>query len=160
MLYYCLKCRKHCQERRPTTKVTSTVKQLLHTKFTGNTATGWGILQESATNEQYLKCKQTESPDISTTSTGLVISNDHPWLAASPDGLEYNPLEDPPYGVVEFKNPYSARNSTLCEAAIKVKGFCLQYNPDTNKLGLKKNMIISTKFNVPCIALKGGVVTL
>ena len=126
-------------KRRPTTKVSSTVKQLLFTEFTGNTATRWGILQESSTNEQYLQSKQTESPDIRTTSTGLVISNDHPWLAASPDGLVYDPLEDPPNGVVEFKNPYSVRNLTLCEAAIKAKGFCLQYNPDTNKVGLKKN---------------------
>ena len=31
------------------------------------------------------------------------------------------------------------RNLTLCEAAIKVKGFCLQYNSDTDKLQLKKN---------------------
>ena len=124
---------------RPTTKVSSTVKQLLYTKFTGNTATRWGILQEGSTNEQYLKSKQKASPDISTTSTGLVISIDHPWLAASPDGLVHDPTEDPPYGVVEFKNPYSMRNLTLCEAAIKAKGFCLQYNPDTDKLQLKKN---------------------
>ena len=51
----------------------------------------------------------------------------------------YDPTEDPPYGVVEFKNSYSIRNLTLCEAAIKAKGFCLQYNPDTDKLQLKKN---------------------
>jgi len=41
-------------------------------------------------------------------------------LAASPDEFVYDRLEDPPYGKVDFKNPYSARNSTLCEAAIKV----------------------------------------
>ena len=146
-------------KRRPTTKVASTVKQLLYTKFTGNTATRWGILQESLTNEQYLKCKQTESPDISTTSTGLVISIDHPWLAASPDGLVHDPLEDPPYGVVEFKNPYSARNSTFCEAAIKVKGFCLQYNPDTKKLGLKKNHDYFYQIQCTMYCTQGGGVT-
>ena len=88
---------------RSTTKVSSTVKQLLYTKFTGNTATRWGILQEGSTNEQYLKSKQKASPDISATSTGLVISIDHPWLAASLNGLMYDPTEDPLYGVVEFK---------------------------------------------------------
>ena len=126
-------------KRRSTTKVASTLKQLLYTKFTGNTATRWGILQERSTNEQYLKSKQKESPNISTTSTGLVISINHPWLAASPDGLVYDPTEDPPYGVMEFKNPYSVRDVALREAATKVKGFCLQYNSDIDKLQLKKN---------------------
>ena len=107
-------------------------------------------------NNTYLQSKQTESPDIRTTSTGLVISNDHPWLAASPDGLVYDPLEDPPNRVVEFKNPYSVRNLTLCEAAIKAKGFCLQYNHDTNKVGLKKIMTTSIRFDVPCIAPEGS----
>ena len=59
-------------KRKATTKVASTVKHLLYTKFTGNTATRWGILQEQSTSEQYLKCKQQQSSDISTAVTGLV----------------------------------------------------------------------------------------
>ena len=51
----------------------------------------------------------------------------------------HDPTEGPSYGVVEFKNPHSMRNVTLREATIKAKGFCLQYNPDTDKLQLKKN---------------------
>ena len=92
--------------------------QLLYSKFTGNTATRWGILQEESTKEQYLECKKKESPDISAIPTGLVVSIEHPWLAGSPDGLVYDPAEDPPNGLVEFKNPYATRNITLCEATI------------------------------------------
>ena len=124
-------------KRRTTTKVASAVKQLLYTKFTGNNATRWGNLQEESTKEEYLKCKELDSPEISTTHTGLVISIEHPWLAASPDGLVHDPTEDAPHGLVEFKNPYSARNISLREAAVKIKGFCLQYNSSMDKLQLK-----------------------
>ena len=78
----------------------SAVNQLLYSKFTGNTATRWGIPQEESTKEQYLEYKKKESPDISTIPTGLVVSIEHPWLAASPDGLVYDPAEDPPNGLV------------------------------------------------------------
>ena len=112
-------------KRRPTTKVNSMVKKLLYTNFEGNTATKWGILQEETTNSKYLEAMRKSSPDITTNQSGLVISLANPWLAASPDGLVYDPKENPPQGIVEFKNPYSVRNDSLNEAAIAKKGFCL-----------------------------------
>ena len=46
------------------------------------------------------------------------------WLGASPDGLVHVPTSDPD-GLVEFKNPYTARNMTLDEAVSTVKVFVL-----------------------------------
>lgn len=76
-----------------------------------------------STEGQLIWTKQKESPDISTTTTWLVISIEYPWLAASPDGLVYDPGEDPPYGVIEFKNPCSVEKILLDEAATKTRGF-------------------------------------
>ena len=92
------------QKRKPTTKVSSAVRQLLYTKFEGNTATRWGILQEETTKAKYLAEKQKTSPGITTSQSGLVISTENPWLAASPDGLVTDPTKNPPQGIVEFKN--------------------------------------------------------
>ena len=125
-------------KRRPTTKVKSVVQQLIAPKFHGNEATRWGTVQEDACNEQYLLQKKAMSPNITTTKSGLVISVENPWLAASPDGLVHDPSTDPPDGIVEYKNPYVARNMTLTEAMTKVKNFCLVYNKE-NQLELKKN---------------------
>ena len=36
---------------------------------------------------------------------GLVVHPDAPWLGASPDGLVYDPLERPSFGLVEVKCP-------------------------------------------------------
>ena len=126
-------------KRKPTTKVSSAVRQLLYTKFEGNTATRWGILQEETTKAKYLAEKQKTSPGIATSQSGLVISTENPWLAASPDGLVTDPTENPPQGIVEFKNPYSVRNNTIYEATSSKKGFCLKVDDETGELSLKTN---------------------
>ena len=91
-------------KRRDTTKVRPLAKEMLYCKFEGSTATRWGLLQEEATNTQYLKEKHRTSLDLSTSLSGLTLSPDNPWLAASPDGLVYDPTETSPYGIVEYKN--------------------------------------------------------
>ena len=58
--------------------------------------------------------------------SGLAVSVTNLWLAVSPDGLVYNPLADPPQGLVEFKIPYSVRDKTLEEAVANCKTFCLK----------------------------------
>ena len=54
---------------------------------------------------------------------GLSLSNwrEHPWFAASPDGLVTDPQEESA-GMVEYKNPYNARDMMIPEKAVeKVK---------------------------------------
>ena len=125
-------------KRRATTKVGPTVQQLLNAKFQGNSATNWGNFREEDSNKEYLKIKKESSPNISTSTCGLVVSISNPWLGASPDRLVHDPASDPPNGLVEFKNPYTARNMTLDEAVSKLKNFCLCYS-STQELQLKEN---------------------
>ena len=77
-------------KRRSSTKVANTVKQLLYTTFRGNAATRWGTLQEPVSRTRYIQPKSSVS---SIKDSGLVVSSDYPWLAASPDGL----VEDSQY---------------------------------------------------------------
>ena len=72
-----------------------------------------------------MKVKQSVTPDFLFASSGLVVSVTTPWLAASPDGLVYDPQADPSQGLVEFKNPYSVRDKTLEEAVASCNTFCL-----------------------------------
>ena len=125
-------------KRRATTKVGPSVQQLLNRKFQGNAATNWGTFREEDSNKEYLKMKREHSPNLSTSKSGLVVSVNNPWLGASPDRLVHDPASDPPDGLVEFKNPYSARDMTIDEAVRKVKNFCLCYSSD-QKLQLKDN---------------------
>ena len=123
-------------KRRSTTKVAHLVKTLLYSTFRGNATTQHGYEQEPATWEAYLSAKHECSPGISTQRSGLVIHPTHHWLAASPDDLVTDPTSSDPLGVVEYKNPYKFRETTLVDAATQDKTFCLTCN--NGSLSLKR----------------------
>ncbi|XP_065902388.1 uncharacterized protein [Dysidea avara] len=118
-------------KRRASTQVTSTVHNMLYTKFSGNEATCWGLSQERATASHYMQWKQQHgSPEISVdTDCGLVISVAHPWLAATPDGFVNDPQVTPAKGLVEFKNPHSCRDLTMMDAVQSKKLTFLSCTP-------------------------------
>ena len=126
-------------KRRPSTKVANAVKQHLYTVFRGCAATRWGHLQEPRSQLKYIQKSVQESPDLQVHKSGLVVSAAHPWLAASPDGLVVDPQEESSaQGVVEYKNPYNAREMTISEAVKKVKDFCL-VEDENGQTTLKKS---------------------
>jgi len=103
--------------RRSTTKVGPLVHQLLYSSFKGNKATSWGLLQEEDTEKQYQEHMKQSCKDFSVSGDcGLVVSTQHPWLAATPDGFVHDPDATPQNGLVEYKNPHACRNSTIEEA--------------------------------------------
>ena len=126
-------------KRRSTTKVASLVKTLLYNSFRGNAATEYGKEQEAATERAYAQAKQSSSPHISIQHSGLVIHPTHHWLAASPDGLVYDPTSTDTLGISEYKNPYKFRSTTLQDAATQTKDFCLKLNDGS--LSLKRTHI-------------------
>ena len=127
--------------------MTTIIKQLLYSTFTGNKATNWGILQEDVSRREYLKVP---SPDLTITTSGLVVSDENPWLAASPDGLVFDPKEDSPEGLVEFT--YSVKDKTLEEVAVSSKAFCLNLI-NTGQLELKRGHDYTFGSNVLCTVL-------
>ena len=116
-----------------TTKCGKKVEQLLYSKFRGNAATRFGTSKEEQTREEYqIYMKKNGHSNLSVETCGLFVSTESPWLAASPDGLVTDPQDEAsPLGLVEIKNPYSAREQTLAEAAAS-SSFCLRQNKDGN----------------------------
>ena len=117
---------------RKTTKRSKKVEKLVYSRFKGNIATQYGTQMENVARECYTKFQQDNGhPNLTTIHTGLVISADHPWLAASPDGRVHDPSDPHPYGLAEYKNPYSVREMTLSEACEKSSSFCLEKHTET-----------------------------
>ena len=120
---------------RKTTKRSGKVRELLYTVFTGSKATRFGTLNEEVARQEYVtKQRENGHAGLQTTACGLVIHPDTPWLAASPDGRVEDPSVAEPLGLglIEIKNPYSVRFSTINEACSS-KIFCLQRKEEAGR---------------------------
>ena len=111
---------------RKTTKRGNKVKEMLYTQFRGNRDTLYGLVNEETSRREYTNHMHTHGHTGLTVSTsGLHVSEESPWVAASPDGLVRDPACTPSEGLVELKNPSSVRDMTINEACNK-KGFCIK----------------------------------
>ena len=75
--------------------------------------------------------QQNGHPQLKVTTVGLVISEHSPWLAASPDSRVFDPSSFPD-GLIELKNPSTAKDMTIKEACEKIKGFCIKSKQGQN----------------------------
>ena len=82
----------------------------------------------------------------------LAISNDHPWLAATPDGWVEDPQATPFRGLVEFKNPHSCRSLTIDEAIATKKCTCLVVTNGRRSLKTTHNFYYQIQFAIMCFA--------
>ena len=113
---------------RKTTKRSTKVHEIIYGNFRGNEATRYGCVMEDTARKEYVTYQQQKGhPSLTTIRTGLVVSMESPWLAASPDDRVHDPSLSPSWGLAEYKNPYSARQMTLEEACTHVTSFCLEF---------------------------------
>ncbi|KAJ8309411.1 LOW QUALITY PROTEIN: hypothetical protein KUTeg_014285 [Tegillarca granosa] len=118
--------------RNPNIKVEKLVKQLVYPSFKGNKYTRKGLNDEIITIKEFTSRKEEENDPVTVQSVGLIIYEDKPFLAASPDGKVINKLGE--IGLLEIKNLLHNKIETLNEAARR-KDFCLQFI--NNRLHLK-----------------------
>ena len=108
------------------TRRSNKVKELLYTGFKGNAATAYGSMKEEETMQLYIAHQRRNGhPNLTVQRCGLFVSPSSPWLAASPDGLVTDPSANDKIGLLEMKNPFSARDKTLSEACSN-SSFCLE----------------------------------
>jgi len=114
------------QHRKPDTPPDSLVKRILQPQQFSSAATDWGITHEAVAIEQYIEHMHSQGHiELSVVSCGFHISQSHPYLGASPDGAVYDPTStEQPFGFLEIKCPYNARNKSPLEACTLPNFFC------------------------------------
>ena len=134
--------------RKPTTRPDALVLSILQPRSFSSAATDWGIQNESLAIQAYLSYQSQQGNDsIIVGPSGILVSETHPFLGATPDGTIYDPLHfNQPFGFLEVKCPYSHRNETPIEASSS-PGFCSTVQSsnsnqsNTQVLRLKQNHI-------------------
>lgn len=100
---------------RSTTKKSKRVENLLYTRFRGNAATRYGAVMEDTAKHEYQTYQQQHGhPGLKVDNCGLFVSLNHPWLAATPDGIVNDPSDaTQPLGLLEIKKPIFSTKSNF-----------------------------------------------
>lgn len=88
--------------------------------------------------------------DFTTQKAGLVICDDNPWIAASPDDRATDPMVVQSSGIAEYKNPFSVKELTLSEACDQVKAFCLEKQEEGGQLTYRLKRRHNYYYQVQC----------
>lgn len=77
------------------------VRSLLYSSFRGTKFTQIGLRNESLVVTEYIERKRLNKEKVDVEKMGLVVSSEHPFLAASPDGKVTD--ENGNCGLIEIK---------------------------------------------------------
>ena len=116
------------------------VLRILQPKNFTSPATSYGIAMEPVAVKAYVTYQESHAhANIPVTQCGFHISRTAPFLGASPDGAVYDPSTvAQPFGFLEVKCPFTARDLTLADACA-LPGFCCALDPTNGQLKLKRN---------------------
>ena len=112
--------------RRPTTAPNSLVLRIIQPKNFNTAATVYGIENEGVAIKKYTEHQQTNGhPDLVVSASGFHVNPAFSFLGASPDGAVYDPSDnEKPFGFLEVKCPYSAKEVDPTAACAKSSFFC------------------------------------
>ncbi|KAH7977911.1 hypothetical protein HPB49_003938 [Dermacentor silvarum] len=87
----------------------------------------YGIANEAKALQRYEEALRNTGRDVQLQCTGLFVNPEYPWLGASPDANVYDPSEDPPWGCVEVKFPYSLKDADS-EKLLTARDTCVDFD--------------------------------
>jgi len=112
--------------RKASTSCTAFVQKKINPKVLCTPAVCYGREHENDAISSYIKYQRSRGVVVEVHKCGLVVDKTLSWLAASPDGIVFDPSEkDNKLGCLEVKCPFSCEKKTVLEATRSVSAFCL-----------------------------------
>jgi len=113
--------------RKASTSCTAFVQKKINPKVLSTPAVCYGREHKNDAISAYIKYQRNcRGVVVEAHECGLVVDKTLPWLAASPDGIVFDPSEkDNKRGCLEVKCPFSCEKKTVLEANRSVPAFCL-----------------------------------
>lgn len=129
------------RQLKPTTSPDNLVLTILGVKKLHGKALQYGMEMEKVALEEYVKHQKRNGHDYLLASpSGLIVSQTHPYLGATPDACVHDPsVQDEPFGFAEIKCSYKYRDTTPDDAALN-SDFMLHKDVD-GSLKLKRNHV-------------------
>ena len=127
-------------KRRPNTSPDNLVLSIIRQRSFFSDATQYGIDNEQAALKEYVAYQQSHGHScLAVSPSGFFVSPEHPFLGATPDGAVYDPSDIAnPFGFLEIKCPYTARNILPSEAC-NDGSFCCYMDSKTSTPTLKRS---------------------
>lgn len=82
--------------------------------------------------------KELSGPQVKVFKCGLLIHPDIYWMGCSPDGVIYDPNENPSVGILEIKRLFSMKGKSVEECLELKRDICIHRNQN-GEIGLKHN---------------------
>ena len=119
--------------RRRDTPPDRLVLSILKPRKFSTPATTWGTEHEAMAIQAYIHHQHScGRSDLTVGPCGFFVSEQHPFLGATPDGTVYDPTNpEQPFGFLEVKCPYSHRDRTPTEACAR-PGFCCEIDTQSD----------------------------
>ena len=125
--------------RRVDTPPDSLVLRIIQPKNFSTAATQYGIENEQVAIKEYIIHQHKNGhPELAVVPSGILINSAYPFLGTSPDGAVHDPSNlQQPFGFLEVKCPYSARNISP-EEACTASTFCCEWDVTNGQIKLKE----------------------
>jgi len=82
--------------------------------------------------------KELSGPQVEVFKCGLLIHPDIYWMGCSPDGIIYDPNENPSVGILEIKSLFSMKGKSIEECLELKRDICI-HRDNNGEIRLKQN---------------------
>ncbi|KAH9366937.1 hypothetical protein HPB48_015810 [Haemaphysalis longicornis] len=129
------------------------IANVMRPKAFSNSIVRHGTTNEPRAIQRYVHVMEHLGRSVVVSTCGLMVRPSCPWLGETPDRVVYDPREDPPFGLIKVKCPWSKRADPL-STALASEDFCMQLNDGIPELKVSSEYYAQVMGQMFCSGFK------